>query len=71
MWQIERKSGGASGRTLLDALDAMERPPKLERYPLRIAVHSVYKLGGTSSVLIWYGTDYNRHLKLELTLCDL
>lgn len=45
MWQIERKSGGASGRSLLDALDAMERPPKLERYPLRIAVHSVYKLG--------------------------
>ena len=46
MWQIERKSGGASGRTLLDALDVMERPLKLDRYPLRLAVHSVYKLGG-------------------------
>ncbi|XP_060556088.1 elongation factor 1-alpha-like [Ruditapes philippinarum] len=45
MWKIERKSGGASGKTVVDALDAMERPPKLERYPLRMAVHSVYKLG--------------------------
>ncbi|WAR28680.1 EF1A2-like protein [Mya arenaria] len=44
-WQIERKSGGASGRSLLDALDAMERPARMDRYPLRIAVHSVYKLG--------------------------
>lgn len=45
MWKIERKSGGSSGKTLLDALDAMEQPPRLERYPLRLAVHSVYKLG--------------------------
>ena len=46
MWQIERKSGGASGRTLLDAIDAMERPIKMDRFPLRLSVHSVYKLGG-------------------------
>ena len=47
MWQIERKSGGASGRTLLDAIDAMERPYKMDRFPLRLSVHSVYKLGGS------------------------
>ena len=46
MWQIERKSGGASGRTLLDAIDAMERPIKMDRFPLRLSIHSVYKLGG-------------------------
>ncbi|XP_052785282.1 elongation factor 1-alpha-like [Mya arenaria] len=50
-WQIERKSGGASGRSLLDALDAMERPARMDRYPLRIAVHSVYKLG-TSGIVV-------------------
>ncbi|KAH3810768.1 elongation factor 1-alpha-like [Dreissena polymorpha] len=49
-WQIERKSGGTSGRSLLDALDCMEQPPRLERYPLRIAVHSVYKLGAVGVV---------------------
>jgi elongation factor 1-alpha len=54
MWKIERKSGGASGKTVVDALDAMERPPKLERYPLRMAVHSVYKLGSKFNMRLIY-----------------
>jgi elongation factor 1-alpha len=45
MWSIDRKSGGASGRTLFDAIDSMELPPRVDR-PLRVAVHGVYMIGG-------------------------
>jgi len=51
MWSITRKSGGASGQTLLEAIEQMDIPIRMSYRPLRVPIHSVYKLGGIPIVL--------------------
>lgn len=46
-WNIERKEGNASGKTLLEALDAMIPPSRPTDKPLRLPLQDVYKIGGT------------------------
>ena len=45
-WDIERKDGNASGKTLLDALDAIIPPQRPTDKPLRLPLQDVYKIGG-------------------------
>merc|ERR1712158_24557 len=49
-WSIERKSGKASGITLLEALDSIEPPARPTDKPLRLPLQDVYKIGGIGTV---------------------
>jgi len=49
-WEIERKSGKASGMTLVEALDAIEPPTRPTDKPLRLPIQDVYKIGGIGTV---------------------
>lgn len=49
-WAIERKSGKSEGKTLLQALDAMEPPTRPTDKPLRLPLQDVYKIGGIGTV---------------------
>jgi len=49
-WTIERKSGKVEGKTLLQALDAMEPPSRPSDKPLRLPLQDVYKIGGIGTV---------------------
>ncbi|PAV58474.1 hypothetical protein WR25_22035 [Diploscapter pachys] len=51
-WDIERKDGNASGKTLLDALDAITPPQRPTDKPLRLPLQDVYKIGGIGTVPI-------------------
>ena len=45
-WSQERKEGNASGKTLLNALDAILPPKRPTDKPLRLPLQDVYKIGG-------------------------
>ena len=45
-WQIERKGSKFDGKTLLQALDAMEPPSRPTDKALRLPLQDVYKIGG-------------------------
>jgi len=49
-WNIERKEGNASGKTLLQALDAVMPPKRPTDKPLRLPLQDVYKIGGIGTV---------------------
>jgi len=49
-WSIERKEGNASGKTLLEALDAIIPPQRPTDKPLRLPLQDVYKIGGIGTV---------------------
>jgi elongation factor 1-alpha len=49
-WEIERKEGKASGKTLLEALDAIVPPSRPTDKPLRLPLQDVYKIGGIGTV---------------------
>lgn len=49
-WNVERKEGNASGKTLLEALDAILPPSRPTDKPLRIPLQDVYKIGGIGTV---------------------
>jgi len=49
-WSIERKEGNASGKTLLEALDAIVPPSRPTDKPLRLPLQDVYKIGGIGTV---------------------
>uniref|UniRef100_A0A1I7Y4E3 DUF2470 domain-containing protein n=1 Tax=Steinernema glaseri TaxID=37863 RepID=A0A1I7Y4E3_9BILA len=49
-WAIERKDGNASGKTLLEALDAIIPPSRPTSRPLRLPLQDVYKIGGIGTV---------------------
>nr|ACH48206.1 translation elongation factor EF-1 alpha/Tu [Cyriopagopus schmidti] len=49
-WNIERKSSKSDGKTLLQALDAMEPPSRPLDRPLRLPLQDVYKIGGIGTV---------------------
>jgi elongation factor 1-alpha len=49
-WNIERKGVKLEGKTLLQALDAMEPPSRPTDKPLRLPLQDVYKIGGIGTV---------------------
>jgi len=49
-WAVERKEGNASGKTLLNALDAILPPTRPTGKPLRLPLQDVYKIGGIGTV---------------------
>jgi len=49
-WAVERKEGNASGKTLLQALDAILPPTRPTDKPLRLPLQDVYKIGGIGTV---------------------
>merc|ERR1711931_14467 len=49
-WSQERKEGNASGKTLLNALDAILPPKRPSDKPLRLPLQHVYKIGGIGIV---------------------
>jgi len=49
-WTIERKEGNATGKTLLEALDAILPPARPTDKPLRLPLQDVYKIGGIGTV---------------------
>jgi elongation factor 1-alpha len=49
-WSAERKEGNASGKTLLEALDAIIPPSRPTDKPLRLPLQDVYKIGGIGTV---------------------
>uniref|UniRef100_A0A1W7RAN3 Elongation factor 1-alpha n=1 Tax=Hadrurus spadix TaxID=141984 RepID=A0A1W7RAN3_9SCOR len=49
-WNIQRKNAKQDGKTLLQALDAMEPPTRPLDKPLRLPLQDVYKIGGIGTV---------------------
>jgi len=49
-FNVERKSGAKSGKTLLDAIDSIEPPARPTDKPLRLPLQDVYKIGGIGTV---------------------
>jgi len=49
-WNIETKEGKASGKTLLEALDALLPPSRPTDKALRVPLQDVYKIGGIGTV---------------------
>ena len=45
-WNVERKEGNATGKTLLQALDSILPPSRPTDKPLRLPLQDVYKIGG-------------------------
>merc|ERR1711962_919366 len=49
-WHIERKEGKFTGKTLLEAMDAIAQPERPKDKPLRLPLQDVYKIGGIGTV---------------------
>ena len=49
-WTADRKEGNATGKTLLEALDAILPPSRPTDKPLRLPLQDVYKIGGIGTV---------------------
>ncbi|KAK9324212.1 P-loop containing nucleoside triphosphate hydrolase protein [Lipomyces orientalis] len=49
-WQKETKAGVSKGKTLLEAIDAIEPPQRPVDKPLRLPLQDVYKIGGIGTV---------------------
>nr|AYV89222.1 elongation factor 1-alpha [Tetranychus evansi] len=49
-WSIEKKGTKLEGKTLLQALDAMDPPSRPVDKPLRLPLQDVYKIGGIGTV---------------------
>merc|ERR1712062_459314 len=49
-WNIDRKDGKHTGKTLLEAMDAIAQPERPKDKPLRLPLQDVYKIGGIGTV---------------------
>ena len=49
-WTKETKAGTTTGKTLLQAIDAIEPPSRPTDKPLRLPLQDVYKIGGIGTV---------------------
>jgi elongation factor 1-alpha len=49
-WEKETKDGKKSGKTLLEAIDAIDMPSRPTDKPLRLPLQDVYKIGGIGTV---------------------
>ena len=50
-WSKQTKAGVVKGKTLLDAIDAIEPPRRHPDRPLRLPIDAVYKIGGIGTVV--------------------
>lgn len=65
-WTVERKEGNASGKTLLEALDAVIPPSRPTDKPLRLPLQDVYKIGGKFlSIIVFRKVLINLGVKLR------
>ena len=65
-WSIERKEGNASGKTLLNALDAILPPERPINKALRLPLQDVYKIGGKLFLVLCMFLDL---AKSDFLLC--
>jgi len=49
-WQKETKDGKSTGKTLLEAMDAIQQPERPKDKALRLPLQDVYKIGGIGTV---------------------
>jgi elongation factor 1-alpha len=49
-WTKETKAGASKGKTLLEAIDAIDPPQRPTDKPLRLPLQDVYKIGGIGTV---------------------
>jgi len=49
-WEKETKAGKSTGKTLLEAIDAIDPPSRPTDKPLRLPLQDVYKIGGIGTV---------------------
>ncbi|UZJ56205.1 hypothetical protein CBS101457_005525 [Exobasidium rhododendri] len=49
-WEKETKAGKSTGKTLLEAIDAVDPPSRPTDKPLRLPLQDVYKIGGIGTV---------------------
>jgi len=49
-WKVERKDDKQTGKTLMEAMDAIAQPDRPEGKPLRLPLQDVYKIGGIGTV---------------------
>jgi elongation factor 1-alpha len=49
-WVKDTKAGSVKGKTLLEAIDAIEPPSRPSDKPLRLPLQDVYKIGGIGTV---------------------
>lgn len=49
-WTVERKEGNVTGKTLMEAIDAIIPPQRPTDKPLRLPLQDVYKIGGIGTV---------------------
>ncbi|SCU97327.1 LAFA_0G10946g1_1 [Lachancea sp. 'fantastica'] len=49
-WEKETKAGVSKGKTLLEAIDAIDPPSRPTDKPLRLPLQDVYKIGGIGTV---------------------
>jgi len=49
-WEVDRKEGKVTGKTLFDALDSILPPSRPSDKPLRLPLQDVYKIGGIGTV---------------------
>ena len=49
-WNIDRKEGAVTGKTLFNAIDAILPPKRPTNKPLRLPLQDVYKIGGKVSL---------------------
>nr|CAE45763.1 elongation factor 1 alpha [Axinella verrucosa] len=49
-WNVERKEGNATGKTLFTCLDSILPPKRPTEKPLRLPLQDVYKIGGIGTV---------------------
>ncbi|CAG8879140.1 unnamed protein product [Penicillium nalgiovense] len=49
-WEKETKAGKSTGKTLLEAIDAIEPPVRPSNKPLRLPLQDVYKISGIGTV---------------------
>ncbi|CAF4277689.1 unnamed protein product, partial [Adineta steineri] len=51
-WSIDCKDGCVTGKTVLEAFDAIIPPQLPIAKPLRLPIHDVYKISGTGTVIV-------------------
>jgi elongation factor 1-alpha len=51
-WTVERKEGNVTGKTLVEAIDAITPPQRPSEKPLRLPIQDVFKIGGVGTVAV-------------------
>jgi elongation factor 1-alpha len=51
-WAVEREEGNVTGKTLVEAIDAIVPPQCPTGKPLRLPLQNIYKIGGIGTVAV-------------------